>query len=300
MAYANNTLLGEVKTLLVLLILGCILFFSGWAVAKHFAQKESALSNEEKERIQNSLKIVTNSSLELEELLEAERLEKEKLKILISSLKQQEAEIQYITKIRYISKGTPPQNITVPAETCPTPPPNYTFQMKNGLPVAKFSSTKSQETLRYKYEVADIEYRGLLVLADRKTALTLTAVSTLSPDEEIPLTISSLITARITKEKFFDPNLSLGIGISSKLNEFSPYAYGYISVPLFHPKENELDLLAPKIALSEEGYLFGVDLVSYNLGEGLPLLEDFWISSGFSIDLDLDSIRFDISFGSKL
>ena len=296
-----SELLGELKSLGILILIMIALFAIGWFGKAWSAGKEYDLLLTEKNALTESLTIAQNKSTSLEGLLNGKTKRVEELKLIIANLKEAPREVTHV--VETVTKLVPEEReriVYVERESCSQVPPDHLYKLEAGLPVASFSSEEEAEQRRYNYETAEIELNSTVVIGDDSTAVLLKAKSSLDPEREYTLQVQDVAVTKIRKHKIFEPHIQVNVALGVEFAPPGADVAATISVPLIHPLEDELDFIAPKIGFNDHDFRLGVDIVGYNLGEKLPVITDLWISGGLSVGLVQPAPpSLDISIGSK-
>ena len=268
---------------IVLLLILC--FTSGFVYSKYKARikyqqllEESTLSNEE-------LTITKNKVKNLNSVLSEKNQETEELKKIIRNYENKPEKIKYIVKTETILVGN--------EEIIKEPPEEYIYKFKNGLPVSKFSFTEEG----YKFITYDITFQTTTIISKDKTAITLSATSSLEPETKYKIPVSSEVI-KIRDHKIFDPQLSIGFSQSNTLSPLDSNLYVSIYMPLIHVNKNT-DIIIPRISFNNQSTRIGMDIISYNVGDPIPLTTDLWVGAGISNDISNKTTGFDLTIGSK-
>ncbi len=193
----------------------------------------------------------------------------------IASLKSKPSEIEYIVRTETIIQ---PKYIEV--YKTHELPEDFVFRWGNDLAVARFSVEGEPDSPQYEFETGTITIKADLVLAEDDSALSLRASSSLEPDDEKEIPITTLEVTRIREQKLFEPHILLG-GFAGM-----PMHSGFtLSTSLIHPSD-KLDLVSIRAGLTESGASIGLDPVLYNIGDRLPVFTNIWIGAGPTFSKD--------------
>jgi len=110
-------------------------------------------------------------------------------------------------------------------------------------------------------------------------------LSTTAIDEwvEVPATLS--VTEIDRRHKVFAPRLHLGITGSVTFPTPAPQASGSLLLSALHPMA-AVDLLGVRVSGNSSGLRLGVDVIGYNVGTHLPVVDDVWLWAGASYGTD--------------
>lgn len=296
----TNTL-KEFKSLLILVALFIAVFVGGWYLATWKAGGDYDLLLSEKISLIENLKIAKNNTTSLGSLLKRKDKQAEELKSIIKTLEEKPGKVKYIVRTETIIRGEDATEIVAPAANCADPPPSHVFQFESGMPIASFTVSEEEGNQTYLYDTADITYEGTIVISENKTAMLLKAESSMQPDEKYTIEVEAIQVQKIRQHKLFEPHLMVSLNASLEFVPIGGDISGTISMPLFHPMDKRLDLLAPKVGFNSKNIRLGADIVSYNLGHDIPVITDLWIGVGTSVAL-LEGSKYpslDLSIGSK-
>jgi hypothetical protein len=268
---------------IVLLLILC--FTSGFVYSKYKARikyqqllEESTLSSEE-------LTITRNKVKNLNSVLSEKNQETEELKTIIRNYENKPEKIKYIVKTETILVGN--------EEIIKEPPEEYIYKFKNGLPVSKFSFTEEG----YKFTTYDVTFETTTIISKDKTAITLNATSSLEPETKYKIPVSTEVI-KIRDHKIFDPQLSIGFSQSNTFSPLDSNLYVSVYMPLIHINKN-VDIVIPRISFNNQSTRIGMDMISYNIGDPIPLTTDLWIGAGISNDISNKTTGLDLTIGSK-
>lgn len=224
-----------------------------------------------------------------DDLLSSMEDENHRLQELIDLYESTPEKIKYITKTETIVKGGETIIVRIPQNKIES----YTFQFENGMPVASFSSTEKE----YKYKVYDLTLTTDILLTEKEAVVIVTGISSADPAKAYQLPTKVTVKKATEKKKILDPNLYLGFTLDTDRNLNSDI-YASVGLPLIHPKAN-LDLLTPRVSIKRDSTKIGLDIVSWNLAEQLPVLNDIWVGPGLSKNLTTDTTTLDLTIGSR-
>lgn len=207
------------------------------------------------------------------------------LDALLKEESERSKEIQYflsqhkepVVSVIHTETQLPGTIVTAPLE-------DHTFQLQNGLPVARLS----RDGELFRYETYDLSFSTDLVVGPRHSEGKVTVTSSGS---EVPVIVPSDINVTyVTDRRLIEPQLQLGVG--TDIVSTGPS----IQVPWFHPSD-AVDVASPEVLLTKRPSLGLIS--SYNIGKPLPVVDNVWLGAGPSIDvLGQPSVTFTV--GAKL
>ena len=249
-----------------ILLAGFLLFSFGFLIRDCSANAELATLLKDKEHSYEEIEIQKNEIKSLAETVRWLNSNNDELAALVSELRDRPAEIRYIVRTETVIQPSDPIVIF------PDLPEEHIFKLDGDIPIARFAA----EQEGYAFETYAISFRTSLALGKNTTTALLQMHTAGRPGTwfEIP---TSLDVTRVSDHKFFEPHI--GIGITGVLPVPDITASLYVS--LLHMNDN-LDLIQPRISFNGKQARIGLDLVSYNIGNKLPVLTDTWIAPGFS------------------
>jgi hypothetical protein len=201
---------------------------------------------------------------------------------LIASLKNSPKEIEYITTVQ--TQLVPAEPVVVYAEL----PEFYTHSLYPDVSVAAFKQLGSD----YVFETYTLDFRNTLVLTENNSSASLQIKSSL---EDIWVDVPvSLDVTRIQDTQILAPEVGLGAMFSTRTFRPAPV----LVFPILHPTDS-IDIATPYIAIDIQSPAIGIQPISYNLGDPLPILSNLWISPTVDIGFDTTA-SFGISLHSKL
>lgn len=109
-----------------------------------------------------------------------------------------------------------------------------------------------------------------------------------SPAREIPITDVYLTQRVPEKLKILEVKLGLGVVAGVDINNVQPLFEGALYMEWLHAHEN-VTLLAPQIGFGTH-LSGGVNVIGYNVGDPLPLVEDLWLHGGVGVGAPVDDL----------
>lgn len=221
------------------------------------------------------------------------RLGKENIRLakIVKDYESRPEQIKYITRVETIIKGS--ETVVVPAEEGERPD-SYTFELENGLPVARFESSEQD----YSYVTYNLELSTDVVVGEDTATVLVTAYSSATPDK--PYEMPSRISVKGLEErehKVFEPKFYMGV--TQSLSQALDYdIYASVGFPFIHLNE-DVDVATPRVSFNSQSTAIGVDIVSWNAATKIPLLSDIWIAPGVSRRLDGNLYSADFTVGSR-
>lgn len=279
-------LLSNLKALIVLVGLFFLTFASGYLLSDCSSRKRYSLLLGEKNSTIEELSITKNEVKGLQKVLADKDLETAELKEIIRSYEDKPEQIRYIVETETVFVGN--------SETTTELPPSHLFRFANGLAVAQFK----QEEGEYSFNTFDVTFSTDVVISEDDTAVLLTAKSSYDNfSRRIPVT-----ETRVTKVRDFkiiEPQVQLGITGSINTDVVpSGDLSASVSIPFLHA-EDDMDLLVPRVTANSSSIRIGADVISYNLGNRLPILTNVWIGAGMSYRVGEKNPSVDFTIGSK-
>lgn len=247
------------------------------ALARYIEQVEITNEHIQVERIQKA---------NLEEALTRALSENNDLAQAIASLRDKPEEIRYITKI---------ETVLVPAEPVVTVqelPKEHFFKVQENIVVASFH----QEQPGYTFKTYELNFDGNLVIARRQAGMHLRVRSSFDPEvsAEVPVDLQVEFIEDPQVKKIFVPEISLGVTASSIDSKIAPS----LMLSTFRPWQN-VNLGNVRVSPRGDSFRVGVDPISYNVGQHLPVLNNIWVGLGVSTSQHLDT-SLDLTIGAKL
>lgn len=276
-------LLEDLKALGIVLLLLVAVFFVGRCQGVNKTQEEyELLLDQSVYEHDESIRLVENERLKLSDLLDKSNTDNQSLRQIIAQAEIRPAQIRYITRTETVVVGT-----EVTQQSCPE---NHTFLLECGMPVAQIEKTGDA----YRLSTASLTFKAETVIAEDATATKLTASSSLDPDTEYELPVTEFHSFKQKEFQTLHPELSL-IG-TTHIPSFNVSAG--LEMPWLHITE-QIDLASPRLTLNNQNAYLGIDLISYQIGKPIPLIEDVWLGAGVSMSTSLDK-SIDVSISSKL
>lgn len=231
------------------------------------------------------ISVTDNKTASLEEALNYALKDNKDLLEVIARLEAHPTQIQYVVETKTVLMPSEPVYITsvIPAE--------YTFNLNNNIPVAKFETTDEND---YKFTTYELEFKGDLAISKQQTSMSLQVKSEADEEiwHEVPISLS---TTRVKDERvFFAPHIGLGLSTSVPKFDISPTIWS----TFLHPSES-IDVLGIYVSGSTSSLRAGASPGAYNIAKHLPLFTDLWVSAGVSYDTKTDT-QIDLTIGTKL
>ena len=278
-------MLKELKSFFVILFLLVLTFGSGFLLSDCSAKAKYAELLDRKNHSVEELEVANNKVRSLSSVISDKSEEAEKLKEIIRDYENRPAEIRYIVKTETILVGN--------QETTTEIPPNHLFRFNNGLPVSRFATTEEG----YSFSTFDVTFETTTIISEDQTAISLSAISSYEPDVRYPIPVSSKVV-RVREHKIFEPPLLVGATGSFDLGPVGGDLSASLYTSLFHITEN-IDLVSPRISFNNDSLRIGIDLISYNIGDPLPIATDLWVGLGVSGKIGNQGPSIDLTIGSK-
>jgi len=158
------------------------------------------------------------------------------------------------------------------------PPPDFADLVRwpNDTPVAEVSMTSGVLHARS----CELDLRLREALGDSDSSFLLLASSGCEEEPVVrEMEISKVETSSLDpeKQKFWSPRLGLGF-LAGATGTPEPLAGAAVYVTLLHPHKN-VALLGPQLGVGTH-LSGGVNIVGYNIGAPLPLVDDLWVHVG--------------------
>jgi hypothetical protein len=172
-------------------------------------------------------------------------------------------------------------------ETITTPilPATHTYFLADKIPVADFSQQDGQ----YTFTTHSLEFATDVVVSRKETLTNLYVTSDKDGvRHQLPHTVS---VTKIDDWKPISPQLQLSGTITYPVD-----AGISLQAPIIHLSRTT-DILVPRVFVGQQ-FGVGLDLVNYNLGSPIPVLQDTWIAGGIQTNLQQPFIG--LSIGTKL
>lgn len=267
------------RHLSLILLFAATLFFALFVYEKLVAkQKEKAFEDllQSQERIYGEVKIQSVKSENLASALARLSDENTKLYDLVNQMKSKPAEINYIT---YSSTYLQPE--TPGPIAFNEPPPEYMFELSGEIPVARFSFNKENEK-PYNFETYGLIIRNSVVIGEKDASSLLQIASTKEPDRFVEVPIDEFKVSKTAKKhSVFEPHVGIGFTVSAGENpDFLASLFG----SFIHPLPN-LDVAGIRVAANGRTFQAGIDVVGYNVGDHIPVVNDLWIHAGVAVDI---------------
>ena len=266
----------------------CLSFLAGYGYCN---SKFRPLFDDLNEKNLNIISSTTNDRDRLSRAIDALEKENDRLAEIIKDYENRPEKVRYVTRIETIIEASDP--VIIPAEEG-VRPDSYTFELANGMPVARFESAPED----YIYTTYNLELETDVVIGEETTTVMVTAFS--SGDPETPYSLPSRVSVKdleISDHRKLKAEFYLGVtaDIDQRLNS---NVYGSLGFPFFHPTET-LDVATPRVSFNSTQTKVGVDIVSWNAASRIPLLSDIWVSPGVSKRIDDGLYTADFTIGSR-
>ena len=206
---------------------------------------------------------------------------------LVTSLRDRPEKIQYITRV---------ETVAVPVESEKSfsePPQEYSFELKPGLPVAKFSYDKQLQE-PYKFETYSLSFRNSIAISKKSSTALLQVSSSGNPDQFVDIPIDNLTVDFVEEQRLFEPNIGVGLTLAAGA---SPDFLGSVFVSFIHPTKN-VDVVGLRIGGNGSNAHFYFDAAGYNIGHHIPIFTDLWVHAGVGVDI-YASPHGHVSLGTK-
>lgn len=278
--------LKEFKALIIFLILLLLVGVGAWTAKDYYDNKLELLQGANSALTAN-LTTTENEVKSIENLLDSASEESKFLQSMIHNMEILPVEIRYVTRIKTIIEASEPEMVTIEIEKqCNLPViPSHIYKWKNGLHVAQFDANIDNSNINLYHQTGEITFESTIINSADKSGIVLRAKSSLEPDTVYDIPITTLQTIEIRKHKLFEPHLALLLQGSVDVSPPGGDITAGISVPLIHLLENQLDFLAPKFTFNHENARAGLDIIGYNIGHDLPVINNTWLNLGTSIPL---------------
>ncbi len=281
-----KTLIKNILTYATLFLLVYFLFALGMDQGKRSKQKELESYIDNHEILLEEIAVVRNENTTLTDTLEAAGEQEAILLDQLASMKSKPAQIKYVTQVETVVVGEP-------VYVTSTVPEEYTFRTTTGLAVARFSFKPHDLEPEYSFDTADLTIRASIVVGEKDSSVSLTAVSSIDPSLEHELPISNFVVDTYDDHKFFEPHVSLGAHASAV-----PFEWGaHVGLTPLHLRN--LDLLQLRAGNTGKQLTFGLDPVVWNAGDVLPVFTNIWLGAGVDVSLEKD-IYGSVSLSAKL
>ena len=277
--------LKELKSFFAILLGLVLVFGSGFLLSDCSARAKYSELLEKKDHSVEELEVVRNEVRGLSSVISEKTEEAERLKEIIRDYETRPEEIRYIVRTETVLVGN--------EETTTEIPPDHIFRFEQGLPVSRFATTEEG----YSFSTFDVTFETTTVISDDETAVSLSATSSYEPDVRYSIPLSSEVV-RVREHKIFEPHILMGATGSLDTKPLGGDLTASLYVSLFHPTEN-IDLLAPRISFNANSFRIGADIISYNIGDPLPIVTDIWIGIGLSGKIGNEAPSIDLTIGSK-
>lgn len=279
-------LLSEFKSLIILIVILILSFAGGFFFSQLQSQKAYDLLLGENTKKIEELSVTKNRVVSLKGLLSDKNDENAELKEIIKSYENRPKEIEYVVITETVFVGE--------ENRYPDLPNVYLYTFENGMPVAIFKVEEDD----YLFKTFDISFSSTVVVSEDETAVLLKAKSSYD-DVEHKIEIDDVSVNKVRDQKLIEPHIQ--VSLTGSLNMVPPSGDLSVSLstPWLHPKPN-LDILSPRISGNSSSFRAGIDFVSYNIGDELPVFTDLWLGLGASTVLvPTSSYSIDVTIGSK-
>lgn len=193
----------------------------------------------------------------------------QELKDSVAYLEAKKQEVRFVTTTITKLEG---------AETVyKTLPTSYQYKLNETIPVASFDVVDD----KYKFTSYDLQFNTSQVQSDDSTLVKVSVISSFDGKEYVLPVESRVMIAKpfIPQHKIFNPQLSLGLGVSYPLT--GPEAV--LGLSLLEGHKRNFSWLMPTLSISEIPKI-GLTPFLYNIGKPLPLMDDLWLGIGYETD----------------
>lgn len=269
-----KTKFGTILLLLLLIVAAvAVTFGTGYEVGSHHS---SIVTIDDGASITES-----NAKLEsLSKVLSQADADKDVLRKQIALLQSQGQTIEYITRTE--TELIPSEPIVVMAAV----PAEYYYKLSDGIVVGSFHS--SEAGVRFETYVLHLDATSTLTKS--KITTSVQVYSSYDPENKISVPVKT----QEINVKTQTNSIALGIGFnlpkltnqtSNTLNK-PALANIFLEASVIHPIPN-LDILNPGIGITLASHplpIARLDVLRYNIGKPLPVVDDLWIGLGIQSD----------------
>jgi hypothetical protein len=273
-------------TWLCLLLVFVVVLGAG-ARQRHHEALESNLSQLLRERASTRTQLARADAkrLDLERLILELDAERAQLVIDLAAALERPAQVRTITHVETVLEAGPVVDMPI-AGDCPAPADTAHNYTTGGLTVARYEQRDAQQ----RHITYDLAVRATVAIGDVDAVALVEVATGADPEEwvEVPAALE-VHTATATPHKLVSASVALGVSghLASPLPAMRPQleASAALLLPWLHPSR-VVDVMTPRLGVSSRDIRAGVDVVSWNLGAVLPVVDDLWIGAGASIATD--------------
>lgn len=166
---------------------------------------------------------------------------------------------------------------------------SHSYALANGLVVARYDrDAEGVETHR----TYALHMRGTVAIGDGEGTSVFEMSSNADPSRwsEVPVDLG-LVEVRTSGPKERVAGLRVGLGLTGSISSSFDGATrrldatASVVLPWLHPHRN-VSVLGARFGVNGAGARGGLDLVAYNIGSPLPVVDDLWIAVGVSAGTD--------------
>jgi hypothetical protein len=260
------------KTLRVYLCVFILLFLGFFSGSFLTTLKMGSNQNELIEQLgqaNESVVVEKNKNTTLLDAIENAGTEKQTLLDTIASMKSKPSEVKYI--VHTVTKLVPEERVVTVKDL----PASHTYSWDNGLVVAEFDTSDNQ----YTFTTHDLTLRGTMVVGNKDTGLLLEGSTSAHPDDWKALPVDLKVEQIPEPHKVLE--LNVGLGLAAMYPD--PALHPSVFLSIIHPTKT-FDVATIRIGSDGRTASAGLDVVSYNIGEPLPILTDVWVGAGPGIN----------------
>lgn len=239
----------------------------------------------ERAQVRGELVRAKSRRLHLEQLIIELDEERAQLVIDLAAALDRPADVRTITHVETVLEAGPVVEMPI-AGDCPAPADTAHNYTTGGLTVARYEQRDAQQ----RHITYDLAVRATVAIGDVDAVALVEVATGADPEEwvEVPAALE-VHTATATPHELMAASVALGVSghLASPLPVMRPQleASAALLLPWLHPSR-VVDVLTPRLNVSGTGARVGIDLVSWNLGDVLPVVDDLWIGAGGSIATD--------------
>lgn len=277
MRKARSSIFGaDVKTLVIALLVLAVLGLGMVIGAKEISHNETIAHLAD---AQAEVVVVKNKLQTAEKIAEDIILKNQDLINQVAALETKVEDLELIIETQ--SNMTPRERVKIVEVPINVPADPYLFEMNNGLVVAELGVLPGEETTQYEYKTYEINIETTVVSTETKTSISTFGSTGYDPEYRVQLEQHDLNVVKPVDaaHKLVDVDLALGV---TGVVGLRPEVGASLSMPWLHPTP-VIDTLTPRLTGTSSTFLVGLDVISYNVGEPLPVFENLWISAGPSI-----------------
>lgn len=183
-------------------------------------------------------------------------------------------QVETITRVDTVFRPGEPVVIEVPVDR-PAPDFDELVRWQNDVAVARVSMAAGT----FSAEACELAFRLRGVQGEKDSAFLLFVRSSCDEAGRDVLIDEAAVT-RVSDEKLkvLQARLGLGFSAGADIPAARPFFAGSLYLEWLHPHEN-VTLLAPQLSVGSH-LAGGINLVGYNIGAPLPLVDDLWLHVG--------------------